>query len=135
MFRLKNRRTLALFTNSLAWPKNEWEQAKSEKATAARESHLYLAVFVSEQDTRENTALFSAIDAFVSPHATMEHLTWWYPYEVCTPHLCLEHLPTAYITAQGVWHERDPQQEQPADALTLERQRMYEFLFCPGKAA
>lgn len=86
-----------------------------------------LAVFLTEHQTAEE-ALHGTLDASIGRHADAHLLTEWHPYEVSIPHLCLNHPPEAFITAQGMWFQPDPGQEHLAVSHELERQRVYEHL-------
>src|SRR5215472_8048070 len=69
--------------------------------------------------------LFEQVDTPVKPYAGEKHLWRWHPYESSRPHVCIEHPPDAFITAEGVWHEVDIAQEEPAYRLVRRRQKAF----------
>jgi pyruvate/2-oxoacid:ferredoxin oxidoreductase alpha subunit len=86
--------------------------------------NLDLAVFVPRSETGD-LSIFAHVDALVKPIAAEKKLMRWHPYDTEKPYRCVEQLPMAFLTQEGVWHEYDPEQEKATQRLIKKRKKAY----------
>ncbi|GHP00623.1 hypothetical protein KSF_106700 [Reticulibacter mediterranei] len=72
----------------------------------------------------EDIPLFDRVDAVIVPIASEKHIERWHPYEIVRPHLCIEHLPTAFLADMN-WHECEEALEKPGLRLVKKRQKAF----------
>jgi hypothetical protein len=83
-----------------------------------------LVVFVPRPE-RGDASIFEPIDALVKSIAAEKRLMRWHPYEMDKPYRCIESIPMAFLTQEGVWQEYDPNQEKATQRLIKKRQKSY----------